>query len=245
MTIRHLGPPPVRRERRKAGRPLFMNEGMKKRIIITVISLLAIVFGNGCYYVFRGQIKSMAKLERGAELNLYEKCSIYTMHIALWSLGWPMSPQAARECFMLHFPQKDTVFIDMHLNSPRIESAVASLKKRPVGSSVRVAWNGADAYSLASPEHKAAIAVNPCRVVKEWQESYMYTCSVYSLMQYPRKSNTVFTLGSIRIPVQEGLFRYLQDKGWLSCFTARYQVGNNAESLAIMNRYIEDHLNER
>ena len=216
---------------------------MKKRIIITVISLLAIVFGNGCYYVFRGQQRSMAKLERGAGLNLYEKCSIYTMHVALWSLGWPLSPQAARECFMLHFPQKDTVFIDMHLKSPRIESAVVSLKERPVGSSVRVVWNGADAYSLASPEHKAAIAVNPCRVVKEWQESYMYTCGVYSSMQYPRSSNTVFTLGNIRIPVQEGLFRYLQDKGWLSCFTAKYKVGNDAESLAIMNQFIDDYLN--
>ena len=117
------------------------------------------------------------------------------------------------------------------------------MKERPVGSSVRVSWDGADAYSLASPEHRSAIAVNPCRVVKEWQESYMYTCSVYSSMQYPRKSNTVFTLGPIRIPVQEGLFRYLQDKGWLSCFTARYQVGNDAESLAIMNQFIDNYLN--
>lgn len=200
-----------------------------KRFIILIVSLLALLFGNGFYYVFFGQHKSMAKLEGGAELNLYEKCSIYTMHVALWTLGWPFSPQAARECFMLHFPQKDTVSIGMHLSSPRIESAVASLKDRPIGSSVKVSWDGYDAYSLASPEHKAAIAVNPCRIVKEWQESFMYSCSVYSSMQYPLKSNTVITLGSIRIPLQEGLFRYLQDKGWLSCFTARYRVGNYAE----------------
>lgn len=215
---------------------------MKKRIIIITLSLLAIVVGNGCFYVFRGQNRSMEKLQRGAELNLYEKCSIYTMHIGLWALGWPMSPQAARECFMLHFPQKDTVSIRMRLSSPRIEAAVASLKEQPVGASARVSWNGAEAYSLASPEHKAAIAVNPCRIVKDWQESYFYDCSVYSSMQYPKHSNTVFTLGSIRIPVQEGLFRYLQDRGWLSCFTARYRVGNDAESVAIMNQYIEDYL---
>jgi len=217
---------------------------MRKRIILIAILLLALVVGNGCYYVFRGQNKSMEKLEQGDELNLYEKCSIYTMHIALWTLGWPLSPQAARECFMLHFPQKDTVSINMHLSCPRIEYAMASLKERPVGSSVTVSWNGPDAYSLASQEHKAAIAVNPCRIVKEWQESYMYTCIVYSSMQYPKKSNTVFTLGSIRIHVQEGLFRYLQDKGWLSCFTARYRIGNDAESVAITNQFINDHIND-
>ena len=177
------------------------------------------------------------KIQQGAELNLYEKCSIYTMHIGLWTLGWPMSPQAARECLMLHFPQKDTVTINMRLSSPRLDAAVSSLKDRPVGSSVAVSWDGTGAYFLANPEHKVAIAVNSCRIVKEWQENNLYTCSVYSLMQYPRYSRTIFTLGSVRIPVQEGLFRFLQDKGWLSCFTARYLVGNDAESLAISKQF--------
>ena len=107
---------------------------------------------------------------------------------------------------MLHFPQKDTVTIKMRLSSPRIDAAVGSLKDRPVGSSVAVSWDGTGAYSLASPEHKAAIAVNSCRIVKEWQENNLYTCSLYCLMQYLRCSRTIFTLGSVRIPLQEGLF---------------------------------------
>ena len=210
---------------------------MKRKIIITLLAVLALLFGNGFYYVFHGQDMSIEKLQRGMELNLYEKCSIYTMHIGLWTLGWPMSLQAARECLMLHFPQKNTVYINMRLSSPRIDAAVSSLKDRPVGSYVDVSWDGTGAYSLASPEHKAAIAVNSCRIVKEWQENNLYTCSVYSSMQYPKRSNTVFTLGRIRIPVQEGLFRFLQDKGWLSCFTARYPVCNDAESLAISKQF--------
>ena len=52
-----------------------------KRFIILIVSLLALLFGNGFYYVFFGQHKSMAKLEGGSELNLYEKCSIYTSNI--------------------------------------------------------------------------------------------------------------------------------------------------------------------
>ena len=201
---------------------------------------LTLLFGNGCYYVFYGQNLSTKKLLEGRDLNLYEMCSIYTMHIALWSLGWPLSPQAARECFLLHFPQKDTVTIRMNLSSPRIQASVRSLKDRQVGSYESLTWNGDEAYSLSSPEHKAAIAVNPCRVEKECQEGSLYSCSVYSIMQYPKLSNTVFTLGFIRIPIQEGLFRYLQDKGWLSCFTARYRVGNNSEAANIVNNNKND-----
>lgn len=210
---------------------------MKRKILHTLLSLVALFFVNGCYYVFHGQNRSAEKLRQGRDLNLYEKCSIYTMHIALWSLGWPMSPQAARECFMLHFPQKDTVSLRMDLSSPRINAAVRSLKDKAVGSSVGLTWNGDEAYSLENAEHKAAIAVNPCRIVKEWQNGYLYTCYVYSLMQYPKQSNTVITVGPIRIHIQEGLFRYLQDKGWLSCFVARYHIGNNAESSAIADRF--------
>ena len=62
-------------------------------------------------------------------------------------------------------------------------------------------------------------------------------------MQYPQHSDTFFTLGRIRIPVQEGLFRYLQDKGWLSCFIARNRAGNDAESVAIANQIIKNYLN--
>lgn len=212
---------------------------MKKKILFALIALLILLFGNGCYYVFSGQNRSAEKLRQGKDLNLYEKCSIYTMHIALWSLGWPMSPQAARECFMLHFPQKDTVSLRMDLSSPRISAAVRSLKDKAVGSSVGLTWNGNEAYSLENAEHIVAIAVNPCRIVKEWQEGHLYTCYVYSVMQYPKQSNTVITVGSFRIHIQEGLFRYLQDKRWLSCFVARYRIGNYAESAAIANRCIE------
>ena len=222
----------MRERQRRACR--FLCE-MKKKILLSFLLLLTIIFANGCFYVFIGQDKSMKKLRNGKELNLYEKCSIYSMHVGLWTLGWPMSPQAARECFMLHFPQKDTVSIKMEFSSPRIEAVVRALKDCPIGSSTSISWNGNEAYSFANPEHKVAIAVNPCRVVKEWQEGYLYECSVYSLMQYPKQSSTVISIGAIRIPIQEGLFRYLQDDGWLSCFLARYHIGSYDEVTAQAN----------
>lgn len=83
---------------------------MKRPIKIALLSLLAlaaIVFVNGAYFVFCHQDKSMAKIRQGEELNLYECCSIYTMHMALWLFAWPLSPEAARKCFLLHFPHED------------------------------------------------------------------------------------------------------------------------------------------
>ena len=52
---------------------------MKSPVKITLISLLvlvAVIFINGCYFVFCHQDKSMAKIQQGEDLNLYECCSI-------------------------------------------------------------------------------------------------------------------------------------------------------------------------
>ena len=42
-----------------------------KWLLISIALIIVLVFANGCYYVFRGQERSMAKLEQGRELNLY------------------------------------------------------------------------------------------------------------------------------------------------------------------------------
>ena len=79
---------------------------MKKYWKITLVSLaiiIALLFANGCYYVFWGQEQSMKKLQQGKELNLYECCSIYSMHCAVWMFGWTISPEAAQQAFFMHF----------------------------------------------------------------------------------------------------------------------------------------------
>ena len=204
------------------------------RILLAFFLLSCVNLG---YYVLIGQKSSSVKLSKGEELSLYECMSIYQMHIAVWSLGWPLSPEAARECFMLHLPiRKDTVIVRGKIDSPKIRKAASSLKHD--GQSVYVAWNGARDYALRSPEHRAAIAVNPCYVkrvgnMKENgnghaenndENSSGILFEITSSMQYPKWSETVFNLGFCSITAQEGLFRYLQDKGWLSCFVAKYYL---------------------
>lgn len=42
---------------------------MKRPLRITLVSLLvlvAVIFANGCYYVFYGQEKSMEKIQKGS-----------------------------------------------------------------------------------------------------------------------------------------------------------------------------------
>ena len=63
-----------------------------------------VVFVNGCIYVFTLQEKTMDKIKNGARVSLYEKCSIYTMHMAVYMFGWPLSPEAASEIFNMSFP---------------------------------------------------------------------------------------------------------------------------------------------
>lgn len=156
-----------------------MKKGLKYCLML-LVTIIGIIFINGCYYVFCGQEKSMKKLQQGKELNLYECCSIYSMHMAVWMFGWPIAPEAAKECFMLHLPytQGDTLDFnpDKIINSEKINSAINSLHSKPIGSSVYVTWDGNKDYALASIEHRAAIAVNPCKITKtdypEWMTEY-------------------------------------------------------------------------
>lgn len=149
--------------------------------------------------------------------------------MAVWMFGWPLSPEAARECYKLHFPQQDTVEfkITNSLPSPKMTEACKSLENKPVGTSVIVTWNGDKDYALNSPEHRAAIALNPCKITKIETPEYfskhgIYDCEITSPMIYPKYSRTEFNLGKVTIIVHEGLFRYLQDKGWLSKYVAKY-----------------------
>ena len=139
-----------------------------KSIVILFASIFVIVFANGCYFVFKGQEKAMSKIHAGKELNFYECCNAYTMHMALWMFGWPMSPEAAKECFLLHFHQKDTVQFKLpdRAFSPKLKAACESLRYEPVGASVYLAWNGDNDYALNSPEHRATLALNPCKITK-------------------------------------------------------------------------------
>jgi len=196
-----------------------------KTFIRVLLSVFGLVFANGFYFVLWRQDKAMDKIRKGENLNLYECFSAYTMNMATWMFGWPFSPEAARECFLLHFPQKDTVtFRHFNLSSPKMDKALSYLEGEDVGTGVKISWNAVTDYSFSNPERRAAIAVNPCIIEKKESPSDEGRCyySITSPMLYPQYSPTLFTLGKMKIKVHEGLLRHLQDRGWLSVYVARY-----------------------
>ena len=206
----------------------------KKIIKITFLALLALIAAvlvNTCIYVFAGQYKSVEKLSKGQELSLYECCSIYATHLTMCFVGYPIAPEAARECLKLHFTDRDTVYFNWHnfSGSKKLEEAHRQLIDKPDCSSVRISWNGNKDYSPFSGEHRLAIAANPCTLTKVrylefecFPDEYWYTITTST--EYPKYSRTEFNFKKFKIVFNEGLFRYLQDKGLLHKYTAVYHL---------------------
>ena len=206
----------------------------KKLIKITILALLALIAAvlvNTCLYVFVGQHRSAEKLSKGQELRLYECCSIYATHLTMSFVGYPIAPEAARECLKLHFTDRDTVYFRRHdfSGSEKLKEAHHQLLDKPDGSSVRISWNGNKDYSPFSGEHRLAIAANPCILTKvtyldyeHFYDEYLYTLTTST--EYPKQSRTEFNFRKFKIVINEGLFRYLQDKGWLHKYTAVYNL---------------------
>ena len=206
----------------------------KKIIRITFLALLALIAAvlvNTCIYVFAGQYKSVEKLSKGQELSLYECWSMYATHLTMCFVGYPIAPEAARECIKLHFTDRDTVYFNWHnfSRSKKLEEAHRQLIDKPDGSSVRISWNGNKDYSPFSGEHRLAIAANPCTLTKVrylefecFPDEYWYTITTST--EYPKYSRTEFNFRKFKIVFNEGLFRYLQDKGWLHKYTAVYHL---------------------
>lgn len=199
-----------------------------KKVILAIVILFCIAFANGCYYLFHGQFKSAEKLKQGKELNLYECCSIYSMHTALWMFCWPCSIGAANEVFMMQFRKSrmDTV---RHTNklilknnlSPRVLSTMRSLSS---GESKRLAWNGNVSYSLLNSEHKAAMTLNPCTISMEIDKKTGEPTYFIRLdNSWPVESEThIRVTKNFELVLNEGLFRYLQDRHIINNFIDEY-----------------------
>lgn len=173
------------------------------------------IFINGCIYVFNLQEKTMDKIKNGEEPSLYEKCSIYTMHMAVFMFGWPLSPEAASEIFKMSFPwnREKAVFRenDFFMDSPSVQKHITNLRENQ---RQRIAFKAETAYNTASPDHRVALGVNPGYLYKKDGKVYLE-----SYAHYPYYSATPITIFGARIIIQEGLFHYLEKIGWMHPYT--------------------------
>ena len=195
---------------------------MLKSICKAILTLFVIVFVNGCIYVFALQDKTMDKIRNDSRVSFYEKCSIYTMHMAVYMFGWPLSPEAAGEVFRMSFPwNREKVVLredDFFMESPTVQKALNGLQE---GQRKRIAFKAETAYNTASPDHRVALAVNPGYLYKKDGKVYLE-----SYAHYPYYSTTPITIFGSKIIIHEGLFHYLEKIGWMHPYTMTWWCNN-------------------
>ena len=193
-----------------------------KTIGLFGVVVFLIIFINGCIYVFNLQEKTMDKIINGEEPSLYEKCSIYTMHMAVYMFGWPLSPEAASEIFKMSFPGNREEAIlredDFFMESPTVQKALKGLQE---GQRKRIAFKAETAYNTASPDHRVALGVNPGYLYKKDGKVYLE-----SYAHYPYYSATPITIFGSKIIIHEGLFHYLEEIGWMHPYAMTWWCNN-------------------
>ena len=189
----------------------------RKRILFALIALLALLFVNGCYYVFHGQNLSAEKLRQGKELSLYEVGSIYTMHLAMCAVGWLYSPEATSEIIRMSFKKNRDKVIkkesDFFLKFPIIRDRYKSQYSRK-----RIAFNGDKTYSLRDGDHRLALAVNPGYLWRDNEYVYLEVPAHYPVCY----DTHIGITDKCRITIHESLFSYLEKKGLLHPYTMIY-----------------------
>ena len=186
-----------------------------KTIGKSILVLFIAIFINGCIYVFALQDRTMNKINNNEEVSLYEKCSIYTMHMAVYMFGWPLSPEASGEIFRMSFSKnrEETIYKknDYFIDSPTVQKALKGLEE---GQRKKIVFKAETAYNTASPDHRVALGVNPGFLYKKDGKIYLE-----SYAHYPHYSATPITVCGFRIIVHEGLFHYLEKIHWLHPYT--------------------------
>ena len=176
------------------------------KLLILIASVFAVVFANGCYFVFCHQEKSMQKIQQGRELNLYECCSIYTMHMAVWMFGWPLSPAAANAALKMHF-KTDTGYRWYSDTSFTESEVITSTPNWKTKIPFKVSWS-TDLTQISKEELKYALAYNTNDTQVLFSQ-YGNPILVYKV-EY---QNVKYQFGPI--PIYTGLFKYLQKINWL------------------------------
>ena len=185
-----------------------------KKIVISVVLILGLIIGNGCYWVFSDiQTRCAEKIAKGEETSLYEKASIATLHMGICTVGALYCPEAAWANSRMLVTRKDTVY--MHSDkwiTPKVRSR---LEKEQWG---RMAWNGDADYAFGSPEKNGAILLNWCVLGErdiEGNPCYVAECDY--TWKVPSKTTFKIT-ENFEIVVYEQLFYELEKIGLLHPF---------------------------
>lgn len=191
---------------------------MKKKITIIILTIIVLVFANGCYYVFWCQYRSAGKIRQGKELSAYEIGSIYTMHLAVCTVGWFFSPEAAKEVIGMSFKRNRGKVIRKETDFFEKYQIIAAGCFAADGVRKRIAFDGDVSYKFSAKERRLALAVNPGYYWKDGNGAHLEVP-----VHYPKCYNTRIGLPwGGHVTLNECLFSYLEDKGILHPYTIVY-----------------------
>jgi hypothetical protein len=166
----------------------------------------------------RNSEKLQKMVNEKKELSTKAKLGIYGCVIMITVIDIIPFPEAGKENFYLFFPceEKKRVFhSNSILESPSIMQAV---KNKETGF---IAWNRWD--MVGNKDFRYSLAFDPCTVtaIKKNEHKEVTVTTFFSYREnYPTIHASHFLRGIFAFRVDEGLFYYLQQQGWLYPYTA-------------------------
>jgi len=158
------------------------------------------------------------RINRKGELNTKEKLGVYGCLLMMTVFEIIPFPEAATQNYYLLFPSEDAqrFFHDQSiLKSPSIQRAV-KLKRKGY-----IQWNRWN--FIRNKDFRYAMAFDPCTVTtaeKDGIQEVLLTTDVGYRENYVTTHASNFLRGFFTFRVDEGLFFYLQQKGWLHPYKA-------------------------
>jgi hypothetical protein len=159
----------------------------------------------------------MATVQSGGDLAFREKMNVYMLNFFISLGGIPLYPEVGMESLLLMIPCEGgerRFTSDFFLRSEMIRQGFK--KGRAI-----VAWRISD-YAFGR-ESRYALALNPCTLSRTETKDYIdYAVNVR--VEYPAKCAVDIFKFPVRITIEEGLFHYLQQEGWLHPYTAVWRT---------------------
>ncbi len=212
-------------------------------LIIGIVLLIATV--NISIGEINKRIKSLSeKPGDKSSLSAFstrDKIGIYGLNVMMGALAYPVYPEVSKETLMLVFPAPKTgirvFYSDFALHSEKMKDIIrrfiADLDNRQPGKQEfmfqkRIHWETRD-YSPGKREARYALALNPSYIslrASRNPSGWFIDGSIKVKVSYPQNA-CVTLLSEPELKVEEGLFRVLQEEGWLFPYTAEWKFTIN------------------
>ena len=188
-----------------------------KKIGIGILVVILLFASNVAYWVLSDvQQECYLRVKKGGDLNLYEKCSMYSINMCICILGWPLSPEATIQQILCTVPIKDTVVLHNKylFNHEKIQGLMKKYPNATKNNPTRIAW---------SPKYNefklwSAYTIKNCRIGLALNGMYLYkedgewVISYIKEFAFPKLPSPTI-IGPFKF--HESLIRYMQDIGWL------------------------------